>query len=235
MKSSRVQVRFSEHIIVHLINTQSPSSSTTWLTPNDFSNIRNGVFTTLDMTKQFGYSTPLSSYYCSRGLEDYSTERKGCLKHSAIQRRQTAIRAVLNEQESQRAQRQRQWQRQKQRIYNNINNICDIIKIRQIYKNQTYSNAVDAICMARIDSEEALAVYSEASTSPTPPQAPEEPTSNMTSTNTNNMSTRTKTSTYGTNFFQMPSKRRWTFTPKYEYTRIIDEYQPPSIRPEFVI
>lgn len=159
--------------------------------------------------------TPVSSYYCSRGLEDYYTVRNGCLKHSTIQRRQTAIRVVLNEQKSQRVQRQQQRQRQKQRRYNNINNICDVTKIRQIYKNQTCSNAVDAIVIARKDSEEALAVYSEASPSPTPSQAqvPKEPFSNMTSNNTDNVSTRTKTCTFGTNFCQMPSKKRWTFTP----------------------
>ena len=70
-------------------------------------------------------------------------------------------------QESQRVQRQRQrqQQRQKQRRYGNVD-IDDTITISQIYKNETYSDAIDAIDMARMDSEEALSVYIEPLSSP---------------------------------------------------------------------
>jgi hypothetical protein len=77
------------------------------LTPNDFTKIKNCVFTTLEFIKlqgdSFGLDTPLSSRYCPRGLEDYDTEQK-CTKFSTVQRRTEAIQAVLKEEEFQRQQ-----------------------------------------------------------------------------------------------------------------------------------
>lgn len=87
-------------------------SLSSWLTPNDLSKIQNGIHTTLEMIKVsgdfFGHDTPLSARYCSRGLEDYDVERKGCLKMSTVERRQGAICSVLNEQSFQRQRHMQQ-------------------------------------------------------------------------------------------------------------------------------
>ena len=111
-----VRVRFKDEVVVHEdkrnedekndLNKQSPPMST-WLTPNDFTKIKNNVCTTLEFIKVqgvcFGFDTPLSFRYCSRGLEDYDTEQK-CTKFSTVQRRKETIQAVLREQEFQRRQ-----------------------------------------------------------------------------------------------------------------------------------
>jgi len=185
MKSGVRRVRFNEEVIVRqdqdqeeTMEYESSSSSSslssalaaTWLSPSDFSNIQNGVFMTLEMMKlqedrgdcSFGYES-YTPYYCSRGLEDYHTKQKGCLKLSTIQRRHNAIDAVLNEQESQRQQRG---------LYYNYNNnynsymMLEDAKISEVYKNQTFYNAENAIDMGGKDSEDALAVYSEESSQP---------------------------------------------------------------------
>jgi hypothetical protein len=114
---TNARVQFSEEVIAHQeekSNDKSNSSKSprsrpisTWLTPNDFTKIKNSVFTTLEFIKlqgaSFGLDTPLSSRYCSRGLEDYDTEQK-CTKFSTVQRRTEAIQAVLKEQEFERQQ-----------------------------------------------------------------------------------------------------------------------------------
>ena len=185
MKSGVRRVRFNEEVIVRQDQEQeesmeyessssssslSSSLAASWLSPSDFSNIQNGVFMTLEMMKlqedrgdcSFGYES-YTSYYCSRGLEDYHTKQKGCLKLSTIQRRQNAIDAVLNEQESQRQQRG---------LYYNYNNnynsymMLEDAKISEVYKNQTFYNAENAIDMGGKDSEDALAVYSEEPSQP---------------------------------------------------------------------
>ena len=115
--TKNVRVKFSEEVIVHKdkINNNHQSSvsksksppTSTWLTPNDFTKIKNSVFTTLEFIKvqgnSFGFDTPLSNRYCSRGLEDYDTEQK-CTKFSTVQRRAEVIQSVLKEQEFQRQQ-----------------------------------------------------------------------------------------------------------------------------------
>ena len=214
----KASVRFNNAVIIEVheddkcTSTGSSSSSSTWLSPNDFSDIQNGVFMTLNMMKlqedrgdSFGYDTPLSSYYCSRGLEDYHTEQKGCLKLSTIQRRQNAIDAVLNEQESQRQQQQMQMQMKMRAGMACTYYMLDHAKIGEICKSQTYYNAENAIDMGRKDSEEALTIYSEPSTQL--PLSPTEPfVNNITNTNT---------STSTTTLFQesmLPQKQQWSFS-----------------------
>ena len=239
MKSS---VRFNEEVIVHqdqeeTTNTESSSSSSTWMSPIDFSNIQNGVFITLDRMKlqedrgndsfRYQYNSTLSSYHCSRGLEDYHTEQKGCLKLSTIQRRQNAIDAVLSEQESQRRQQQQQQQQHTfynyNFNYNYMNFILDDVKISQVYQNQTYYNVKDAIEMGGRDSEDALTVYSERDASSSSPQSqpylssqtePEqEPLFDITKTYTTSRS-RSRSSNTVTNLFQHGTtpQKQWSFT-----------------------
>lgn len=106
-KTARVQ--FNDKVIFHenksTASNQQSLPTSTWLAPNDFTKIKNSVFTTLEFIKlqgdSFGVDTPLSNRYCSRGLEDYDKEQK-CLKFSTVQRRREAIQAVLQEQELQR-------------------------------------------------------------------------------------------------------------------------------------
>jgi hypothetical protein len=113
---THIRVRFSEEVIFHEENKSNDKNNasksrslptSTWLTPNDFTKIKNCVFTTLEFIKlqgdSFGLDTPLSSRYCPRGLEDYDTEQK-CTKFSTVQRRTEAIQAVLKEEEFQRQQ-----------------------------------------------------------------------------------------------------------------------------------
>ena len=158
---------------------------------------------TLDMTKvkedrgdSFEYNTPLSSYYCSRGLEDFHIEQKGCLKTSTVQRRQNAIRAVLNEQESQR----QQYMQLQGGMYEYT---LDHAKTSEAYKKQTYHNAENAIYMGRCDSEEALAVYSEPSPQLSLSSGTEqEPGVNITNTNASGM-----------NLFRvMTPNKQWSFS-----------------------
>lgn len=115
--ATKAQVRFSDDVVVHEDdkgnnNNNNPKELqstpvSTWLSPNDFTKIKNGVFTTLEFVKlqgdSFGFDTPLASRYCSRGLEDYDTEQK-CTKFSTVRRRTEAIQVVLKEQEFQRQQ-----------------------------------------------------------------------------------------------------------------------------------
>lgn len=199
--AKNVRVKFSEEVIVHKdkINNNHQSSvsksksppTSTWLTPNDFTKIKNSVFTTLEFIKvqgnSFGFDTPLSNRYCSRGLEDYDTEQK-CTKFSTVQRRAEAIQAVLKEQEFQRQQlahgmpfcsrgsgdwhmgqmgmsaslniERRQCNLQRQQYMQRLQGgMLDDSRISEVYRNHTYYNAEDAIDMGRKDSEDALEIY----------------------------------------------------------------------------
>lgn len=176
----RLCVRFNDEVIIHEGEKNDSEKSTqfqvssTWLTPNEFTKIRNNILTTLEFIKlqgdSFGVDTPLSSRYCSRGLEDYDTEQK-CTKFSTVQRRSEAIQVVLKEQEFQRQKLACQLQvlfsqrghykmnRQEfiQRFQGRIP--LDHSKIGEIYADHTFLNAEKAIDTGRIDSEDALAIY----------------------------------------------------------------------------
>ena len=178
--TTRLCVRFNNEVIIHegekndsKKSTQSQASST-WLTPNEFTKIRNNILTTLEFIKlqgdSFGVDTPLSSRYCSRGLEDYDTEQK-CTKFSTVQRRSEAIQVVLKEQEFQRQQlayqlkvmfsQQGQYKLNRQKIIQRFQGRIplDHSKIGEIYADHTFLNAENAIDTGRIDSEDALAIY----------------------------------------------------------------------------
>jgi len=148
-------VQFNEDCIsaVHIFDRQDniESTTTSWLDLKDMSEIRHGIYRTLDLVN---FGAP-SIMYCVRGLEEYSTgyeENFGCLKSSAIHRRQTAMRAVLYEQDRQ--QRQNYMKTKAQRAYNTQ-------RIRKVSESFTSSNVQYSISMGSIDSEEALLVYIE--------------------------------------------------------------------------
>jgi hypothetical protein len=157
-------VRFNDEPIIHSTRTNhQESSSSTWLTQDDFGCIQNGIFMTLDGMNMMAEKDNVSYYnpfFCSRGLEDYSTQDKGFLKHSVTTRRKQAVHAVLQEQESQRME--------------GLTCYYDDVSIREAYENaNTLINTNNAISMGKIDSEEALNVYAEqrrsvVSKSPTP-------------------------------------------------------------------
>lgn len=171
-------VRFNEEIQIHkprVFKTPLLPSST-WLKEKDLSRIRDGIFSTLDAIKKkrdagFKWNDSNKGKHCSRGLEDYSVDQKGSLKASTIHRRQNAIRAVLHEQEMQ-MKRHRKHQslisKQNRKFIPLHQPILDHVKIFRVYQDQTSLNVHEAIHMGRVDSEQALAVYSE----PSPPQQP---------------------------------------------------------------
>ena len=148
--------------------------ATTWWKEKDLSKIRDGVFSTLDAMKRrrdsgFDWSDTDEGRNCSRGLEDYSIDQKGSLKASTIHRRQNALRAVLHEQGLQmqrhknlHARASKQQRRPKPRHHS----ILDHSKLSRVYQSQTGPNIHDAISMGRVDSVEALAVYSERTSQP---------------------------------------------------------------------
>ena len=100
------------------------------------------------------WSDSKSSEYCSRGLEEYSTQGNLVLLEEVVLRRQTAIRAVLQEQEAQRRQRRDGYQTWF------AAGGCDD-KIREAYQKETSLNIFNAIRVGDLDSREALAVYAE--------------------------------------------------------------------------
>ncbi len=176
----RLCVRFNDKVIIHEgeknenKKSTQPQAMSTWLTPNEFTKIRNNILTTLEFTKlqgeSFGVDTPLSSRYCSRGLEDYDTEQK-CTKFSTVQRRSKAIQVVLKEQEFQRQQlayqlqimlsQQNQYKLNRQEFIQRFQERIplDHFKIGEIYADHTFLNVENAIDTGRIDSEDALAIY----------------------------------------------------------------------------
>jgi len=165
-KSCRGSVRFNDELIIHSTSTtHQESSSITWLTQNDYSNIQNGIFMTLHAMNMMAVNEEdnVSFYnpsFCSRGLEDYSTQDKGCLKNYVTTRRKEAVHAVLQEQESQRME--------------GLMCYYDDVSIREAYENNPHTliNTNNSISMGRNDSEEALKIYAEQhrSASPMPSQ-----------------------------------------------------------------
>jgi hypothetical protein len=162
-------VRFNDEVIIYSTrsNHQESSSSSTWLIQDDFRCIQNGVFKTLDAMNMMSESekdnvSDYNPFFCSRGLEDYSTQDKGLLKHSVTTRRKHAVHAVLQEQE---------WQR-----VEGLTCYYDDISIRQAYENaNTRINTNNAISMGKKDSEEALNIYAEqrrSVVSPSPSPSP---------------------------------------------------------------
>jgi hypothetical protein len=159
-------VRFNDELIIHYTRTNhQESSSSTWLTQYDFGCIQNGVFVTLDAMNMMAEKDNVSYYnpcFCSRGLENYSTQHKGFLMHSVTTRRKQAVHAVLQEQESQRME--------------GLTCYYDDVSIREAYENaHKLINVNNAISMGKNDSEEALNVYAEQcrsvlSPSPSPSQ-----------------------------------------------------------------
>ena len=154
---NKKSVGFDPQVTVQPIES-SPSSSSpysTWFSPNEYAVIRNGVFMTLDLMElqvdSFELMPSASSRYCTRGLENYSTTRKGCLKANVTIRRKNAIRSVMTEQELQRS------------AVTNGKHFYNDVKIRDTYlkSNVTRLNAMKAVEMGLFDSEMALSVYSE--------------------------------------------------------------------------
>merc|ERR1712086_147356 len=102
------------------------------------------------------------------GLEDYSVDRLGSLKASAVHRRQNAIRAVLFEQELQ-VRRHRlivsasKAASKKRPTPRHRYSVLDHVKLVKLYQDQTEQNIHQAISKGRFDSEEALAIYRERS------------------------------------------------------------------------
>ena len=134
------------------------SSTLTWLSPNEYAIIQNGVVKTLDLMELQAYSSfesmpsASSSRYCTRGLENFSTTRKGCLKPNVAIRRQNAIRSVMTEQELQRSAA----------AANDGKHFYNDVKMRETYKtNVTRLNAMKALETGLFDSEIALSMYSE--------------------------------------------------------------------------
>jgi len=180
----RPRVRFNEEIVAHKSRIfKTPLlPSTSWWKEKDLTKIRDGVFSTLDAMKRrrdsgFDWSDTDETRNCSRGLEDYSIDRKGSPKASPIHRRQNALRAVLHEQGLQvqrhkklQARASKQQRRPKPRHHSNL----DHVKLSRVYQSQTGPNIHDAISMGRVDSVEALAVYSERPSQPQQQQQQQE-------------------------------------------------------------
>ena len=164
-------VRFNQEIEVHKPRAfKTPLlPSSTWLKEKDLSRIRDGIFSTLDAIKKkrdagFKWNDSNKGKHCSRGLEDYSIDQTGSLKASTIHRRQNAIRAVLHEQETQmKRHRKLQSSISKQKFVPLHKPILDHAKLSRVYQDQTSLNIHEAIHRGRVDSEQALAVYSEPS------------------------------------------------------------------------
>eukprot|EP00531_Pseudo-nitzschia_arenysensis_P008308 CAMPEP_0116115130 /NCGR_PEP_ID=MMETSP0329-20121206/343_1 /TAXON_ID=697910 /ORGANISM="Pseudo-nitzschia arenysensis, Strain B593" /LENGTH=240 /DNA_ID=CAMNT_0003608543 /DNA_START=120 /DNA_END=839 /DNA_ORIENTATION=+ len=166
-------VRFNEEAEIHkprVFKTPLLPSST-WLKQKDLVRIRDGIFSTLDAIKRkkdagFRWNDTNKGKHCARGLEDYSVNQKGSLKASTIHRRQNAIRAVLHEQEVQ-LKRHRQLQaaipKHNRKLVPLHQPILDHTKLSKVYQKQTSFNIHEAIHMGRIDSEQALRIYSERS------------------------------------------------------------------------
>ncbi len=163
----RPQVRFNEHIEVHKQRVfKTPLlPSTTWLKEKDLIRIRDGIFSTLEAMKKerdsgMCWKGALRGNHCARGLEDYSIDRKGSLKSSTIHRRQNAIRSVLHEQEMQLKRIESFIPKDRRTIVARCQ-ILDHAKLSRVYQKQTRLNIHEAIHIGRVDSEQALAIYSE--------------------------------------------------------------------------
>jgi len=95
-------------------NIVARTGSTTWLSSKEYESIRREAELTIVILEQTPDMCKQSPKFCSRGLEDFwSTETDStgtmanCLKPEVLDRRMRMIRAVLDEQESHRKERQR--------------------------------------------------------------------------------------------------------------------------------
>jgi len=97
-------------------NIVARTGSITWLSSKEYESIRREAELTIAILEQTPDMCKQSPKFCSRGLEDFwSTETDStetgtmanCLKPEVLDRRRRVIRAVLDEQESHRKERQR--------------------------------------------------------------------------------------------------------------------------------
>lgn len=142
------------------------SSSSTWLSKEDFSRIYNGILWTLNQMTNAKTNNDCDDHeYCPRGLEEYSP--MGSLKGTAIRRRQAAVHAVLSEQSVQRKawSRSRQPGKNKEQLSHNPNQKLQFMpndsRIRYEYLRETRNNANASLAMGATDSFVALSVYKE--------------------------------------------------------------------------
>ena len=165
----RRTVHFHEKVTVYFPNSRRTESTTnnnndaTYLSMNDLTNIQNDIFLTLDYLHVTRTADPdhgpehrpvrHPAFVCARGLEDYSTHTKGHLKASTLSRRQRAVFAVLQEQEYQ--------QHEFQRNPGNDDNTTKTNTLRRVYEQYTIPNAIYATKLGHEDSEEAFKVYAE--------------------------------------------------------------------------
>ena len=167
----RPSVRFNDDTEVHkprVFKTPLLPSST-WLKEKDFHRIRDNVFSTIDAMKRkrdtgFRWSDITRRNHCSRGLEDFNLDQKGSLKASTVHRRQNAIRAVLHEQEVQlncHRRLQSALPKHERTFIVRHEFVLDHAKLSRIYIKQTGFNIHEAIHKGRLDSYQAMAIYSE--------------------------------------------------------------------------
>merc|ERR1719506_2317474 len=162
-------VQFHEKVTVYFPNSGRTESTTnndhdaTYLSMNDLTNIQNDIFLTLDYLHVTRTADPdhgpeqrpvrHPAFVCARGLEDYSTHTKGHLKASTLSRRQRAVFAVLQEQEYQ--------QHELQRNPRNDDTTRQTNTLRRVYEQYTIPNAIHATKLGREDSEAAFKIYAE--------------------------------------------------------------------------
>lgn len=180
-KKSSLRVRFHTKVkvksTIHLKHYTKQEIEACWYTSIEYSNIRKGLYSTLNLMKisLSPYNTlfsggsnssssssndkednksSLSSLYCTRGLENLSVESG--LKHSTKNRRQNAIWSVLDEQYIQ--YEEAVLSQQRSLMY-------DVEKIRNVYKYHTQTSEMNARVKGRIDAEESYPSSTASSTS----------------------------------------------------------------------
>ena len=159
-KKSSLRVRFHTKVkvksTIHLKHYTNQEIEACWYTSIEYSNIRKGLYSTLNLMKislspyntlfsggSIGNSSSsndkednkssLSSLYCTRGLENLSVQ--GGLKHSTKIRRQNAIWSVLDEQ---------YIQYEKAILSQQRSLMYDVEKIRNVYKYHTQTSEINA-------------------------------------------------------------------------------------------
>ena len=168
-KKSSLRVRFHTKVkvksTIHLKHYTNQEIEACWYTSIEYSNIRKGLYSTLNLMKislspentlfsggSIGNSSSndkednkssLSSLYCTRGLENLSVQ--GGLKHSTKIRRQNTIWSVLDEQYIQ--YEEAVLSQQRSLMY-------DVRKIGNVYKYHTQTSEINARVRGRIDAEE---------------------------------------------------------------------------------
>lgn len=153
-KKKSKSVRFDEDVIVRQLVAPS-TPCLTWLSRDDYVSIQHNVFMTLRLMNLRAHnsdSTKTNPHYCTRGLEDYSTEAAGALSFKAgvILRRKDRIRVTMAEQESQRLQA------------NHANNFSNDVKMRDACLTRSNRmNGMRAIETSLYDSEAAMAIRAE--------------------------------------------------------------------------